>query len=181
MHDLVDVPRGKHILRVAVASEALGATGTVHLPPIEVPQLAGRPLAIGGLVLGVDGAATPVVPVAHPDPANAGAVPFPPTTRREFAAPDRLHVFARVFAAAPSEVQAQVRVLRDGETIRTVTPTLAPAATAMGAVDCRTMLELADLPAGTYAIEIIAQAGTERVVLNSLSDNCFTSSRVRVP
>ena len=164
LHDLVDVPRGKHILRVVVASEALGAAGTVHLPPIEVPQLAGRPLAIGGLVLGVDGAATPVVRVARLDPANAGAVPFPPTTRREFAATDRLHIFARVFAATPSEVQAQVRLIRDGETIRTLAPTLTPAAAAKGAADFRTMLTLADLPAGTYAIELMSQAGTERVV-----------------
>ena len=61
-------------------------------------------------------------------------------------------------------MHTHVRLLRDGEAPRTLTPTLTPAATASDAIDCLTMLALADLPAGTYAIEVIAQAGTERVV-----------------
>jgi VWFA-related protein len=163
LHDLIDVPRGTHLVRVAVVSRALGTMGTVHLPAIDVPQLAGRPLAMGGLVLGVEAAAGAPVRVARLDGAAAGAVPFPPTTRRTFAATERLHIFARVFAAAPAGVETALVLTLDGQPMRRVVPECAPAAGIPNALDCRTTLSLADLAAGEYALELTAAAGQERV------------------
>lgn len=162
LQDYLEIPRGKHVLRVAVASELLATSGTVHLP-IDVPQLAGRPLAVGGILLGLESATAPALRAARLDSTNASGVPFPPTTRREFSTTDRLHVFARIFAARPADVRTEILLTRDGQTVRSLAPQMAPAAVPAGAIDCQAPLPLADLAPGTYAIEWIVRAGAERV------------------
>jgi hypothetical protein len=61
-------------------------------------------------------------------------------------------------------VQAQVRLLRDREAVRTVTPTLTSAAAVTGAIDCQAALLLDGLTPGAYVLELAVEAGRERVV-----------------
>jgi hypothetical protein len=66
--------------------------------------------------------------------------------------------------APTSAVLAQVRLSRDGEAVRTVTPTLTPAAAATGAIDCQAALLLDGLTPGADVLVPAVEAGRERVV-----------------
>lgn len=115
--DVLEVPRGKLILRLGVTSRILDRTGTVHLP-LQVDALAGEDLAVTPLVLGLatsrpgTGVATSggELRVARAD-VIAPLVPFQPTTDRTFSTTWTLRVFARAFAEAPDELVATL-VLR---------------------------------------------------------------------
>ena len=93
VNEIVDLPSQPLILRVAIASQALGKVGTIHVPLV-VPDTHGGNLQIGGIVLGLVDApregALETVPIAT-------LVPFQPTTTRTFAATDTLRVFDRLF------------------------------------------------------------------------------------
>ncbi len=89
VQDLVAMPDDVANVRLAIASDALGRAGSVNLPvaPLDVKK---NRVALGGIVVGYDG--PPRLPALHAG-ASARAVPFQPTTDREFTAEDTLRLF----------------------------------------------------------------------------------------
>jgi VWFA-related protein len=90
IHDAVELPPGPSTIRAAVASRALGKTGTLHLP-VSVPKVHDDRLALTPLVLGLRGQGSPAQSVL------AAWLPFEPTTARTFARSDVLRIFGRLF------------------------------------------------------------------------------------
>ena len=157
INQVIDAPKGKTILRVAASSELLEARGSVHMP-LEVPRLAGEPLAIASLVLAAP--ANAGVRIAHVGDSDK-ALPFQPTTRRAFSTSDRIAVFTRIFAANPGSVTATLS-LRNGEsTVRNTPLTFAPAKAEKQGLDGLAVLPLSGLAPGTYVIEVVSRGASD--------------------
>jgi VWFA-related protein len=153
INQIIDAPRGKTILRVAASSELLEARGSVHMP-LEVPRLAGEPVAIASLVLAAS--ANAGIRVAHIGD-SATALPFQPTTHRTFSSKDSVGVFTRVFAAAPGSLIAEL-TLRQADNVVRVTPfTLTPAKNEKQALDGQAVVSFAGLPPGIYVLDVTAR------------------------
>jgi len=153
IHDLIGLPAGRSTLRVGVTSRVLGRDGTVHLP-VNVRHFSPQDFDVTPLVLGREGG--PQIRVVRIAPGLAG-LPFHPTTARTFTAGDRLHVFARAFAA-PAAVTAEL-LLKRGEIVVTSIPvSRAPAAAAEGATDIRASVETSTLSAGSYELVLTLTA-----------------------
>lgn len=120
LDDVIDLPTRPLTLRVAVASRALGATGTAHLP-VDVPDPRDWSLRMSGVAIGFSPAHSDFV--LNPA-ALAGVLPFQPATAREFLPSETLRVFARAWwtagAQAGAALEANVRVEGTG-TAQTVT------------------------------------------------------------
>ena len=153
LDDVLDLPKGKWILRVGVASRLLGTVGTVH-SPVDVPAFGGKTLETSPLVLGL---AETTTLVGQPE-SIAALVPFQPTTARSFALGTRLRLFARVFNPKPSDVKVDLRLRQNAKVVRTLPVRITPAPGTPRALDCEAALPLTDLPAGAYVVELIAHA-----------------------
>ena len=143
INQLIDAPKGKTVLRVAVSSEALGTRGTVHMP-VEVPPLSDQKLAVAPLVIAAT--ADPTVRVAHLG-RTAGVLPFQPTTRRVFETRESVGVYGRVFAAMPAGVTAELLLKRNGTVRRALPLDLKPVTGERQAVEGQTGISLAGLRA----------------------------------
>lgn len=150
----LDLPKDVRIVRVVIASTALARQGVVHLP-VTVPVWTGRTLEL-----------TPPLIGTRPDPTSivvglggsARLLPFQPTTARQFTNADRLQVFSRVYAVAATDVSVQIVVTRAGALVRETPVPLTPSASDKGVLECRVTMALADLPAGSYVLELRATA-----------------------
>ena len=150
VNQVIDVPRGKIVLRVAAASDLLDTRGAVHLQ-LDVPRLSGEPPAVTPLVLAVR--ADPAVRVAHIGQ-SATTLPLQPTTRRTFMVSERVAVFARVLGLSPGSAKGELRV-RQGETIVRVTPvTLVPVNDEEDMLECQGVLALEGLAPGAYVLDV---------------------------
>jgi VWFA-related protein len=151
----IDLPSEPVFLRVGVSSRALGKTGTVHIP-LEIPNPSDDALFMGGVVIGLAGAAPQP---AMPPNALKDLVPFQPTTTRVFAASDALRVFVPVFWGS-KEPSVDVALAILGEHVtparsETVTATASTNGHHRGALD--TTLSLNDLAPGAYTLEVVAR------------------------
>jgi hypothetical protein len=163
VNQLIDVPRGKTILRVAAASDLLDTRGAVHLQ-LDVPRLSGEPLAVTPLVLAVP--ADPSVRVAHVGQ-SATALPLQPTTRRTFTESERVAVFARVLGLSSGAAKGELRV-RQGETgVRMTAVTLVPAKGERDIQECQGVLTLKGLAPGAYVLELSVHGGGNVAVKSS--------------
>jgi hypothetical protein len=102
----LDLLPGRYELRASAASES-GVSGSVY-GYVDVPDFAGDPLSLSGIVIGVD------PPAASGGSASmADVVPLVPTTRRVFEATDRVTVFARAYraVATPAGARAVLRIM----------------------------------------------------------------------
>ncbi len=150
LDDVLDLPKESLTLRVAVASRALGTSGTVHVP-VEVPRFTDGKVVVTPLVLGLAGPSS--AKVVRPE-VLARVVPFQPTTRRAFAAGETLRVFARLFGPDAATARTTLRLLRDTKALQTVAANPAPSGTAAGALDLMTAVPLAGLAPGSYVVEL---------------------------
>jgi hypothetical protein len=86
--DVIDLPARALTARVGVASARLGRAGTVQMP-IDIAELNGDRLELGGVLIGVAGRVTTMI-----GPADvATALPFTPTVGRVFAPGETVRVF----------------------------------------------------------------------------------------
>jgi hypothetical protein len=164
LDDVLDLPKGKWTLRVAVSSRLLGTLGTVHFP-VDIPAFAGKTLETSPLVLGL---AETTTLVGRPE-SIAMLVPLQPTTERAFAAGARLRVFARVFSPKPTDVKVDLRLKQDAKVVRTLSVRLTPVPGAPKALDCEAAFALTDLPAGAYVVELAVRASGNQARTDSVA------------
>jgi VWFA-related protein len=164
VNQLIDAPAGRSVLRVAASSEALGTRGTVHMP-LEVPRLGNQALTLAPLVLSAS--ADPAIRVAHVGK-TADVLPFQPTTRREFEPRESVALYARVFAKAPGEVTAELRLKQNGIVRRTVPLNLTPVRDERQAGEGHVVVPLAGLTPGEYAFEVVARTAPDQTAVRGL-------------
>jgi hypothetical protein len=169
-----DLAPGAYQLRASASSTKLGSGGSVYLP-IQVPDFSKPSLAVSGLVVGyADGTRIAIAP----PPAAAGPgeppappplpMPFAPTLDRVFRRGDSLRVFCQVRrASALDALHVDVELVGDGDkAITSSTYSFGPSADAtvaatIVAVDHR--LSLAEVPAGSYRLRVVAEHGGSAV------------------
>ncbi|HEY6357965.1 MAG TPA: VWA domain-containing protein [Vicinamibacterales bacterium] len=167
LDDSLDLPKGRWTLIVGVASQMLGAVGTLHLP-MDVPALSGSNFESTPLILGLaSGAGAASAVVAHVESITQ-LVPFQPTTNRTFTSGQQLRVFSRVFAAKPASVKTELRLKRGKSVLRTVPLRLRPTPSVTGSEDCEATLDLKDLLAGDYILEFTTRASGHQPVSQEL-------------
>ena len=137
------------MLRVAVASRALGTLGTAYLP-VDIRDFVGQPLETSPLVLGLLGT---TVLVGRPE-SIAAVVPLQPTTVRTFVSGARLRVFTRAFVSKATDVSAGLQLRTRAQVLRTVPVHVTHSPGLPNGFDCQAELPLTDLAPGTYVIQM---------------------------
>ncbi|MCA1561243.1 MAG: protease complex subunit PrcB family protein [Acidobacteria bacterium] len=113
----LDMPPGRYQVRVAARESGRGKVGSVHLD-LEVPDFAGAPLLMSGLVI-TSGSASRL-PTAGESAALKGALSVPPTAIRQFSAGDVLAVFAEIYdnqGSTPHQVDIMTTLRADAGTV----------------------------------------------------------------
>jgi VWFA-related protein len=163
------LPPGRYQLRMAAGTAAI-AGSAIH--DLEVPDFAKEALAMSGLFLTSDHAAA--VTTLAPIQPLGGALPGPPTARRDFTREETMHLFTEVYANvtrnAPPHTIVIAASLRDegGETIPLATAR--HPSEASGTYRFTAQAPLAALPAGRYVLEVEARS--------DLGDGAVTVRRV---
>jgi VWFA-related protein len=155
VHEVVELPPGPAIIRVGIASRALGKTGTVHVP-VTIPNLGRDRLAMTGLLVGLDGR-KPSVEASR----IAEVLLVEPTASRTFTASDVLQLASRFFWRArdgdaltvTAAIKAGERIIRRTE--KTITG--AAGSTREREATWQTNLVLQDIGPGDYHVEVIAR------------------------
>jgi VWFA-related protein len=156
LNDVLDLPMQPLTIRVGASSQALGKTGSVQLV-VDVPDVSSSKLQVGGIILGVVGAAGE--PAREPDNLKA-LVPFQPTTTRTFAATDTLQVFAPLFWASKDAAAHAVVSVRHGPDVVAHQETDVQGVVTKGAhrtAPARADLPLSGLAAGQYTLDLEVQ------------------------
>jgi VWFA-related protein len=152
INDVIELPSQPLVLRVAVASQALGKSGSIHVP-VEPLSLSRDDLQGGPVVIGLAG---PTRQAAVPPGALSDLVPFQPTTTRTFAATDVLRVFVPVFWGSRDDTAQATLSVKGASSlipqVLTLARSKAPNARYEATLD--TTLSLAGLQAGKYLLAI---------------------------
>jgi VWFA-related protein len=161
----ITLPPGRYQLRVAALERVGGRTGSVHYD-LDVPDYSNGGLAMSGLVL--TAASARHTPTPQPDERLAGALPAPPTTRREFALTDGLALFVEIYdhaAFGPRGLDV-VTTLRaaDGRlafrAVQTRRPEVLEGLVPDGGYGYSARVPLKDLAPGWYVLRVEARAET---------------------
>ena len=103
----LDLRPGRYQLRIAANVGSLSTGGSLYYD-VDVPDVGSTPLAMSGLMLGVEPG-----PVVAPADGLKPLVPIVPTTRRRFTATDRVTLFTRLHQsgkAAPAAVPMRLTI-----------------------------------------------------------------------
>jgi VWFA-related protein len=164
--DALDLPSQALILRIGVASRALGRTGTVQLP-VEVPKAEGR-LAISGLALTSED--QPPIGAMSKE-LIADLVPFQPVLTRSFAIADTIRVFGRLFWESRDETATVTVTLAGARRELQAPPMTLTGAVASGnrrQAELDTTLRLAELAPGDYVLRVSAKIGNGQTALKEI-------------
>jgi VWFA-related protein len=110
----LDLKPGRYQLRIAANVGSLSTGGSLY-HDVDVPDVSSAPLALSGLILSVEPG-----PVAAPADAFKTVLPVRPTSRRTFAATDRVTAFTRVHQggkAPPAPVRLRL-TLRNASNVQ---------------------------------------------------------------
>ncbi len=157
--DALDLPSQPLILRLAVASRASGAVGSVHLP-VEPINPSKDGLQMSALAIGFDG---PPRETAVPPGALTRLMPLQPTTARTFAAADTLRVFGRLFWSAKAPAATTTIEIVGGPNPPRVVPITAVAAGGRHSDSFDVVQPLAGLAPGSYALRLEARLPTGQI------------------
>ena len=103
----LDLRPGRYQLRIAANVGSLSTGGSLYYD-VDVPDVGSTPLAMSGLMLGVEPG-----PVVAPADGLKPLVPILPTTRRRFVATDHVTLFARLHQsgkASPAAVPLRLTI-----------------------------------------------------------------------
>jgi VWFA-related protein len=168
INEAIDLPPGQLVLRAGVTSDALGRSGTVHLP-LDVPDFRDGDLTLSPLVVGVAGA--PRDGVAPTDAAMGLAdiralVPFQPTVERTFPATTALRLFLTGGYRSPA-TSATVTITISDETRPLRREMTVPATvTNLGSrrIQVDTSVPLAGLSPGAHVVSVTVSTGKKTSV-----------------
>jgi len=151
---------GEYELRVAIADQTNGATGSVFTY-VRVPKFATARFSMSDVAIEAGSAGTPSLQQVE-------SVSVLPTTRRSFNRNDRAHAFLQVYqgtqrtdALVPVSVRARI-LDATGAAARDESLVLGAADFRARRADCRIALPLDRLPPGEYLLEIEASISGER-------------------
>jgi VWFA-related protein len=103
---------GRYQMRLGVRESGAGALGSVFYDLV-VPDFSKDPLMMSGLL--VTAFSAQVTPTPQPDPVVAKMLPWPATSRREFAQSDTLSVLAEIYdnisSQQPRQIDTGVRLM----------------------------------------------------------------------
>ncbi len=154
----LDLKPGRYQLRIGAHTTIGDVRGSVFAD-VEVPDFAGAPLSLSGVLLEANPA-----PFAAPKDALTAIVPIVPTAARSFDRRDRLSAFVRVYqlgTKTPAEVNVAIHVIDEaGQTVVDRVDQLGASdfAAPARAADERIALPLANLKPGEYLLSIVATA-----------------------
>ncbi|MEZ5319127.1 MAG: VWA domain-containing protein [Vicinamibacterales bacterium] len=164
--DVIDLPSQPLVLRVGLASRALGRAGSVQLD-VDVPKPTDGSLQVSGVAIGLVG----VNPGAMNASAAGQVVPFQPLTTREFEPGQTLRVFGRAFWKDRGDAVVTATIRPAGDAARPVgrPPQVLSLAAGDGVrggrlVSFDTQVPLSGLGPGDYVLEIAARLGDGRPV-----------------
>jgi VWFA-related protein len=172
INEAIDLPPGQLVLRAGITSDALGRSGTVHLP-IDVPDFRDGDLTLSPLVVGVAGA--PRDGVASTDAAMGltdirALVPFQPTVERTFPVTTALRLFLTGGYRSPA-TSATVTVTVSDETRPLRREMTIPATvTNLGSrrIQVDTSVPLAGLSPGAHVVSVTVSTGKKTSVSRSV-------------
>jgi VWFA-related protein len=159
------LPPGRYQLRVGVRETGAGEMGSVFYD-LTVPDYQARGIALSGLLLTDEAAATQFTPQADQD-IPAGTLPAPATSRRTFSATSVLSVFAELYDNSNASNGNRIEVVttlvgEDGTARFSSRETLAGGATSRevkrSLVAITKQIPLKDIPRGDYVLRIDARA-----------------------
>lgn len=160
MTDL-DLPPGRHELRVALYSRRQNRTGSVF-HSIDVPDFTGSSLALSDVVLST-------VPALRAATHNAfvGLLPVQPTSSREFPRTIQVSALVRVYRPAGKDAAPPIRstlTSASGQVVMETQQTIDLARlNARGAADLQVQLPVKDLEPGEYLLTFEAGTADRRV------------------
>jgi VWFA-related protein len=162
LRDAITLPAVRVGVRGAVASRALGRAGVVHLP-IDLTGFGRNGLAVTPIMLGRADAPQ----LDAQEPTIHGLSPIEITTERVFSVGDEVQMFARVFDAGASRLEAALSVRTEaGEQVE-LTPTVG-ASTTPG-IDIRSQtLPLNQLGPGQHVLQLSIKSNGKRVAERAL-------------
>jgi VWFA-related protein len=153
----LELPRGRHDVRVAVEDPATGRKGSVYTT-VEVPNFERDGLSLSGLVVG----AYPVAPLAPRD-TFGDLLPVVPTAARTFTRASRVGAFVRVYQGGdpPRDVRMTARLvgIASEPIVDEVASLDAARFAASGGADYLIELPVAGLPSGPYLLTLTASRG----------------------
>jgi VWFA-related protein len=157
VNEIVDLPSQTLTVRVAIASQALGQAGVIHIP-VEVIDPLRSHVQLPAVVIAFDGA--PRIS-AIPPQLLGDLLPVQPTTAREFSPSDTLRIVVPLVAGGqPTAPLAKVDVsIRQGQrSYRTVPAEIAmlPAVGTVQQAQASLAMPLAGLSPGTYELSVKA-------------------------
>jgi hypothetical protein len=158
--DVVELPSEPLTLRIGVASQQLARAGTVQMS-VDVPKPSDNRLQLGGIAIGVAGAAAPAMDAA----VIKALVPFQPAASRTFSPADQLRVYGRVFwGSKDAHASATVGIRSVPASVQHVSLAINPAFKDhyTGVLDAT--LPLKGLVPGEYALELIVRLATGKPV-----------------
>ena len=154
----LSLPPGRYQLRTAAREAGSGTLGSVF-HDVDVPDFAGAPLSMSGLVLtSVAGTTTPTLRVDQKE------VPLPalPSTTRDFTSKDELVLFAEIYdrATVPHavDVTAIVRTGDGREVFRHHQESASDGSNAAGGFGYVARIRLEELPPGDYVVTVDAES-----------------------
>ena len=155
LNDVIELPSQPVILRLAVASQALGRSGAIHIP-VEPIDPSHDDVQLGAIVIGLDGPAREAV---VPPGVLKDLLPFQPTTARTFATSDTLRVFAPVFWSSKEPAAIVTISVRSGTNVvvQRNGQANAIAASSHRQASYTDALSLTGLAAGSYVVRVEAK------------------------
>lgn len=154
-----DLKPGRYAIRASAHNVSRDRSGSVY-SDVVVPDYSKNPFALSHVVVSASGARV------APAKAVEGVLPILPTTRRDFAATEKVEALVRVYQGgrhplAPASLHVMI-VNAANETVFEQKETIAPAAfDATRAFDYRLQLPIAKLAPGSYVLRVGA-AGARR-------------------
>jgi VWFA-related protein len=157
----LDLPRGKHDVRVAVVDPATGRKGSLYTT-VDIPNFEDE-LSLSGVVVGT----SPAPPLALAD-AFGGLLPIIPTALREFTSRSRVTVFSRAYQGGsnpPRDVRMTARLvgISNAPIVEETSTLVGPRFTASRGADYLFELPVATLAPGSYLLTLTAALGEKKV------------------
>jgi len=163
LNEVIDLPQEELTVRVGVTSQALGKTGTTHVP-LDVPNFRKTDLQLSSVVIG---SAVQTIDAAIGLDILRTVVPFQPTTARAFVRADKLRVLAFAYwGSNDTRLASDVRI--DGQSLRRETPIVRTPVLGRREATIDAALSLEQLSPGPHVLSVVAELPNGKRAIKSV-------------